>query len=114
MANWALRQGSLIIWPQVGTDDTVRVIGDYVPDATLAIDSDTLIFGSADIDDGLNHLREALLMWRVASRLATRNRELSQNLEYRAQQAERELYVAFDQMRGQEQGLTGELRISDA
>lgn len=105
---WALRgKNTLIIWPQVGTDDTIRVRGQHRPTTDLTLDGAYYVFGGSTLDDGLNHLRESLLIWRVAARLATRNRELSQSLEFRARQAEHELNIAMGDMNPGEKPTTG-------
>lgn len=105
---WAMRGAdSLIIWPEVGTDDTIRLRAQYRPTTVLTLDGDSYVFGGETIDDGLNHLRESLLIWRVASRLVTRNRELSQNLEFRVRQAEHELNIAIGDMNPGEAPTTG-------
>lgn len=111
---WAMRDAVLVVWPQVGTDDTIRVICAYKPSTALTLESDDTVFSEDSLDDGLNHMRESLLIWRVASRLVTRNRELSQSLEYRARQAEHELNIEFEEMNSSERVLTRIVKVADA
>lgn len=95
----------------MGTSNTIRVIGKLLPPTDHEIDDSDQVFGAHD--DGYDELRVSLLIWRVAARLATRNRELSQNLEYRAQQAERELYVLLDSAGVAETPTSGTVRVND-
>lgn len=109
---WAMRgKNALVVYPKVGTDDTIRVRGHHRPSTSLTLDGDYLVFGGSELDDGLNHLRESLLIWRVAARMATRNRELSQSLEFRARQAEHELNIAMEDANPAERPSTGIVKM---